>query len=304
MDTVAEKLRKKFEFFEIEETRIRKLQVLVVPDYSVEFFRIKKETLKQLFSLYFPNSTISLLYIFDSKLENISLSQRLEIFYRDRNYLLFKVVLKLRFNVFNCYISIYQYEDNKLKVQIDFEIFNASEVNTPITDEERYQVNGFFNQAKELVLNFLINYPRLRFEQFSRGALDKGLNGDVLSVIGSFLGPVEDIVSKDINKNTSRRFDSRDPFYVPPRIFYMGDLYDTLENEGTETLLKKPKLEGGVSRKKSLYKLTKSTSTSKQRKQRTKRYSNFKTKKSKKSKMSKMSKMSKTKSKTKSKVRK
>jgi hypothetical protein len=292
---VEDQLRAKFEFESVDESRIRKLEVLQVPDYSVEFYRIKRENLKKLFSLYFPNSTINLLYLFDSNLEKTPYSERIQIFYGDRNMLMFKIIIKLRFNVFNCYISINQYEDNKLVVQIDFEIFNAFEVNTPITSEERYQVNGFFNQAKELVLNFLINFPRLRFEQFSRGALDQGLNGDVLSVIGSFLGPVEEIVGKDINKNTSRRFQSRDPFYVPPKIFCMGDLYDTLEDIVIQTSPKKQKLQGGVSRKKSLYKLTKSTFTSKQRKKRTKRYSNFITTTSKKSKRSKR--MSKTKSK-------
>ena len=214
--TVEDKLRAKFKFKKLDESRIRKLEVLEVQDYSVEFFRIKKENLKQLFSLYFPNSIFNLLYVFDSNFENTPRSERIQIFYGERrNMLMFKIVIKLRFNVFNCYISINQYEDNKLVIQIDFEIFNASEVNTPITDEERYQVNGYFDVAKELVLNFLINFPRLRFEYFTRGALNKGLNGDVLSVIGSFLGPVEEIVGKDINKNTSKRFQSRDELYIP-----------------------------------------------------------------------------------------
>lgn len=209
MNRVEEKLSEKFKFTTVIETRIRKLEVLVVSDYSVEFSRITKANLILLFSSYFPNSTINLLYLFNSSLENTTRKKELIILYDRQAELMFKVILKLKFNVFNCYISMSQYENNTLKVIIDFEIFNASEVNRAITIEERYQVNDFFDEAKKLVLNFLINFPRLRFEQFSRGALDQGLNGDVLSVIGSFLGPIEEIVGRDINKNTSMRFQER-----------------------------------------------------------------------------------------------
>ena len=81
---------------------------------------------------------------------------------------------------------------------------------------------------------YIQKLKQLGFENFSRYALDQGLNGDVLSVIGSFLGPLEFQLGKQINKDPLGVFQTR-PFVL-----------EQIENDKNN---KKRKLQGGVKSK-------------------------------------------------------
>jgi hypothetical protein len=81
---------------------------------------------------------------------------------------------------------------------------------------------------------YIQKLKQLGFENFSRYALDQGLNGDVLSVIGSFLGPLEFQLGKQINQDPLGVFQTR-PFVL-----------EQIENDKNN---KKRKLQGGVKSK-------------------------------------------------------
>jgi hypothetical protein len=81
---------------------------------------------------------------------------------------------------------------------------------------------------------YIQKLKQLGFENFSRYALDQGLNGDVLSVIGSFLGPLEFQLGKQINKDPLGVFQTR-PFVL-----------EQIENDKNN---KKRRLQGGLKSK-------------------------------------------------------
>jgi hypothetical protein len=88
---------------------------------------------------------------------------------------------------------------------------------------------------------YIQKLKQLGFENFSRYALDQGLNGDVLSVIGSFLGPLEFQLGKQINKDPFGVFQSRQPLLLE-------DLQNDNDNNNDNNS-KRRKVQGGVKSK-------------------------------------------------------
>ena len=138
------------------------------------------------------------------------------------------------FDVYGIFINN-QFEFNYLKKD---QFLNN--ISVRMSDYDKYLLSSFstINPDDWYILKYDENDPfkkkKFSFENFSRYALDQGLNGDVLSVIGSFLGPTESELGKQVNKDPNGVFQSRQPLLIE-------DLKD--ENDGTNAK-KKPKLEG------------------------------------------------------------
>jgi hypothetical protein len=88
---------------------------------------------------------------------------------------------------------------------------------------------------------YIQKLKQLGFENFSRYALDQGLNGDVISVIGSFLGPLELELGKQVNQDPLGVFQSRQPLLLE-------DLQNDNDNNNDNNN-KIRKLKGGVKSK-------------------------------------------------------
>jgi hypothetical protein len=112
-----------------------------------------------------------------------------------------------------------------------------------------YKRNVYINPIDWTILKYdrtkfkmyIQKLKQLGFENFSRYALDQGLNGDVISVIGSFIGPLELELGKQVNQDPFGVFQSRQPLLLK-------DLQND-NNNNDDNNNKKRKLEGGVKSK-------------------------------------------------------
>jgi hypothetical protein len=154
-------------------------------------------------------------------------------------------------------ISIKQYIDDKREERGGYLVAKLSSNAYGCRVKKNQQVwNQFMKDCKIAlgnVLNQILKTEQvnlLGYEQFSRFALDKGLQTTNLPLIGSFLGPTQFDAGKEAAyNNSSTKFLSRDPSR-PPDTFIDLDLLNLKLTERSndsdlESNQKKPKLQGG-----------------------------------------------------------